>query len=229
VPEKCHVIGCNTAAIAKGLCDKHRKRVARQGHSDQTRAKDWGSRTAHPAYKSWQSLNRYYKPHIPKTWANDFWQFVADVPPKPDGRCSICRLDNDKPFGPDNFYWRQSRLNADELASKAAYMREYQRTLRAANPEYGKNGFLKRRYGVSIEWYEEALAKQGGVCAICKKPESLAIKGQTVALAVDHDHATGKARGLLCKLCNTGLGVFQDDPNLLAKAADYLLSYPQCS
>ena len=59
---------------------------------------------------------------------------------------------------------------------------------------------------------------QGNCCAICgAKP-----KGRR--LAVDHDHKTGKVRGLLCMFCNTGLGKFRDDPKLLKKAIGYLES-----
>ncbi|MCD0450102.1 endonuclease VII domain-containing protein [Actinocorallia sp. API 0066] len=72
---------------------------------------------------------------------------------------------------------------------------------------------LRRRFRVS-EPYVDALAKlQKGLCAICcdEKIE-----------AVDHDHATGEFRGLLCLGCNTGMGQLGDDPAVLRAAADYL-------
>jgi hypothetical protein len=54
-------------------------------------------------------------------------------------------------------------------------------------------------------------------CEICgKRPESIA------RLRIDHDHLTGKVRGLLCSNCNVGLGMFDDDPELLEQAAEYL-------
>jgi hypothetical protein len=76
---------------------------------------------------------------------------------------------------------------------------------------------LKRMFGMSIEEYDEKLAKQGNVCKICGLK---CISGKR--LAVDHDHKTGKIRDLLCSNCNGGLGKFQDNPELLLKAADYL-------
>lgn len=56
---------------------------------------------------------------------------------------------------------------------------------------------------------------QGGVCAICECPDKK-------RLSVDHDHQTGKIRGLLCANCNLALGNFKDDPDRLAKAIVYL-------
>ena len=76
---------------------------------------------------------------------------------------------------------------------------------------------LKRMFGMSLEAYDEKLKAQNGVCAICG---SLCKSGKR--LAVDHNHTTGKIRDLLCGNCNGGLGMFQDNPELLLKAADYL-------
>jgi hypothetical protein len=76
---------------------------------------------------------------------------------------------------------------------------------------------LKRVFGMTLEEYEQKAEKQGNVCAICG---GLCKSGKN--LAVDHDHETGKIRDLLCGNCNVGLGKFQDNPELLIKAADYL-------
>lgn len=64
------------------------------------------------------------------------------------------------------------------------------------------------------------LAKQGGVCAICKNPEKSCARGYR--LAVDHDHATKQVRGLLCVNCNQGLGHFRDSIPRLQAAIGYL-------
>lgn len=81
----------------------------------------------------------------------------------------------------------------------------------------GRNRRYALTYGVSLEWYETKLADQGGRCAICLEvPET--------RLAVDHCHRTGTPRGLLCFLCNSALGRFDDDPARLRRAADYLKS-----
>jgi hypothetical protein len=73
------------------------------------------------------------------------------------------------------------------------------------------------------------LRKQGGVCAICSQPERTAdgLSGKPKDLAVDHDHATGAVRALLCSACNTAIGLFNDDITLLAKAQAYVIQYSQ--
>ena len=76
---------------------------------------------------------------------------------------------------------------------------------------------LIREYGITIEEYEELAAYQNHVCAICKQ---LCKTGNR--LSVDHCHTTGRIRGLLCSNCNTGIGQFNDDPELLRCAADYI-------
>lgn len=77
----------------------------------------------------------------------------------------------------------------------------------------------QRAYGITREQYDELLAAQGNRCAICGSDEW---PGKNRAPHVDHDHGTGKVRGLLCGKCNTGLGQFDDDPTRLAAAIEYL-------
>lgn len=72
---------------------------------------------------------------------------------------------------------------------------------------------LKRRYGITAADADRMLREQGGLCAICR---------ERPAAHVDHDHRTGRVRRLLCFTCNSGLGNFRDDPELLRLAADYL-------
>jgi hypothetical protein len=84
-----------------------------------------------------------------------------------------------------------------------------------------------RAAGVDAPRYQEMLREQGGVCAICAQPERAPDKasGKTKDLAIDHDHVTGAIRALLCSNCNRGLGLFNDDDALLAKAQAYVLQY----
>jgi recombination endonuclease VII len=72
---------------------------------------------------------------------------------------------------------------------------------------------LSRRYGITAEEADVMLGEQGGLCAIC---------GRAPAEHVDHDHATGRVRALLCFGCNGGLGQFKDDPAALRAAAGYV-------
>lgn len=77
---------------------------------------------------------------------------------------------------------------------------------------------INRLYGVSRQEYEKMFFEQDGKCAICKKPSLR-------KLHVDHCHATGKARALLCFTCNSGIGMFGDDENLILRAAEYIRSF----
>lgn len=82
----------------------------------------------------------------------------------------------------------------------------------------GRNRQLKRRYGISIEEYNQLFDLQEGKCRICKTHQSKLSK----ALAVDHCHTSLKVRGLLCFNCNSGLGRFKDNEKLLLEAIVYL-------
>jgi hypothetical protein len=77
---------------------------------------------------------------------------------------------------------------------------------------------LKRRYGISVNDYEELLKLQDFKCKICGTDKCKSGRN----FAVDHDHITGRVRGLLCSACNQGLGNFKDSPELLQKAIKYL-------
>lgn len=225
MPEKCHVNGCSAPVVARNFCDTHYRRWKRHGHAESTRAEDYGKRHAHPAYSNWKSVRHNYPDQLPKTWVEDFWAFVADIPEKPEPRAWVMRKDTSKPFSSGNFYWRVSSTTDEEKADHKLYMRNWQRRMRAANPRYGKDSFLRRKYGVTLEWYDAQHERQNGLCGICSKPETAVIGGKVLQLAVDHCHEHGHTRLLLCSACNTALGLFQDDPNLLRKAADYLDSH----
>lgn len=80
---------------------------------------------------------------------------------------------------------------------------------RAKNPHY----FVARLYGITVEEYQELVTKQDRKCALC---------GKRRPLHIDHDHATGRIRGLLCRGCNVGLGHLGDSVEGLQRAIAYL-------
>lgn len=211
---KCHVVKCTAPVIARGLCSMHYKRNQRHHSLDVGRPTDWGKREKHLAYKTWCGLMRHHKNNIDPKWANDFWLFVADIPEKiPNSRAQ--RINNFLPWSKDNFYWKEARIPTE-------HAKEYQRKFRRANPRYGKNNYLKKTYNVDINWFNEKLKQQGGVCGICKKAENTIIRGVPISLAVDHCHATGKVRGLLCRACNNALGMLHHDCAIIVSALNYL-------
>jgi hypothetical protein len=79
-----------------------------------------------------------------------------------------------------------------------------------ARKNCSKNARMKRLYGISDYDYGILLSAQGGVCKICKREEKVGKCGKPQKLCVDHSHITGEVRGLLCTLCNTSLGVIEN-------------------
>jgi hypothetical protein len=82
---------------------------------------------------------------------------------------------------------------------------------------------FKQRYSITAVELLRLADFQQNCCAICQRT-LLVDEGKRSPLNVDHDHATRQVRGLLCNTCNTGLGLFQDDPGLLCRALTYLRS-----
>lgn len=80
----------------------------------------------------------------------------------------------------------------------------------------------KQNYGLTPEQYKALHDAQGGLCAICGQAETRILKGVKVDLSVDHDHATGDIRGLLCGRCNSALGHFGDNIKLMQSAIEYI-------
>ena len=89
---------------------------------------------------------------------------------------------------------------------------------------YMKTFRLKRDYGLTLDEFDAMLAKQHGKCAICgvfMDPPARAAKN-SIAVTVDHCHATNVVRGLLCYSCNLGLGIFKDCLQRMRSAIIYL-------
>lgn len=88
---------------------------------------------------------------------------------------------------------------------------------------------LRRTYGISYDDYFAIYSAQGEACAICGRSElrreQSGKRKQILPLFVDHDHTTGKVRGLLCSKCNSGLGMFEDNIDSLITAISYLKEY----
>jgi len=88
----------------------------------------------------------------------------------------------------------------------------------AAHPEYREYMAIyldRRRYGLTLQGRAALMLQQNGACAVCG--ETFAGRGH-----VDHNHMTGKVRGLLCNNCNRGIGLLRDRSEILMTAAQYL-------
>ena len=140
--------------------------------------------------------------------------------------CSKCKIN--KPLL-TNFYNDKSRSDgfayqckkcqnsAHGEQDRSEYLTGYYKNNKPKASASTRARHLKVKYGITPEKYAELLFLQGGVCTICKGPGKAYKK-----LCVDHNHETGKIRGLLCNTCNAGLGQFSDNIELLQLAIDYL-------
>lgn len=115
-------------------------------------------------------------------------------------------------------------VSKSNACAKTIYTRWYQ----ANGDKTSKYRHYKNRYGITLQQYNDLFAKQNGLCAICHKPETEVDSrtNQIRSLHVDHDHATEEIRGLLCGMCNKGIGCLQDSPVLIRNAAVYLENPP---
>lgn len=117
-------------------------------------------------------------------------------------------------------------LYATAAAKRDASREEYNRHNRDTyDPTARRQSHMKSRFGLTLEQYEAMVQAQHNLCAICGQPERQKRNSgasKPLGLAVDHDHQTGRVRGLLCRACNRALGGFYDDPVALRAAADYL-------
>lgn len=85
---------------------------------------------------------------------------------------------------------------------------------------------IKKNFGLTVEQLQQMYENQEGLCAICSTLMLLEAGGASSRsprhAVIDHDHATGKVRGLLCRCCNTGIGMLRDSARLATNAATYL-------
>lgn len=102
---------------------------------------------------------------------------------------------------------------------KAEITRAQNRARYWADPAKHRDQFLRRRYGLSQEQYNAILADQGGKCAICETED---FHGPGKKPHVDHNHVTGKVRGLLCIHCNILIGMARDSAAYFDVAKAYL-------
>ncbi len=123
------------------------------------------------------------------------------------------------------FYTDNARKHGTSSLCKLCF-NAYQRSRYNYKEERYKQLFTS--YGITREQYEAMHKAQNGLCAVCKQPETSIPGGRrrtkdiTPMLHVDHDHATGKIRGLLCGNCNNALGSLKDDPELIKALLKYL-------
>jgi hypothetical protein len=141
-------------------------------------------------------------------------------PVPPGHKCSICgQIKSREEFTVD----RKSRSGVGSLC-RSCKSEHIDKPYNKRTTEQRSLRIRTRRYDITVEGYRDLFDQQCGVCAICKQPETRVAKGTICTLSVDHDHETGRVRGLLCDKCNRGLGMFQEDMERLQSAINYLTS-----
>lgn len=125
----------------------------------------------------------------------------------------------------DGLCWQCRNCNATRVSRSEQYAKVHGKAVRKwklKNPEkvtfLNWKSHLKRKFGLTVDAYNELFRQQEGVCAICALPPNGA------RLTIDHCHETGVIRGLLHVNCNSAIGLLKDDPSLLFKAGQYLKS-----
>lgn len=131
--------------------------------------------------------------------------------------CSKCQ--ESKPL--TEFYARTVSVDGFQNSCKVC-QKHHSKTYAQQNPDQVRKWKLKAYYQLEPGDYEQMLKAQNGRCAICQTSTP---GGRFNRFNVDHNHATGKVRGLLCGNCNRGLGYLKDNESILLKAALYLSNH----
>lgn len=248
----CSIASCGSPTLARGWCVKHYKRWRTHGDAthcpppryqrsprvgtcsevdcgEPVRTRGWcrihydrWRRTGDPSVrlKTWNRASDViesgvkYCPKCEQTLPLDAFGLSRGRGVERQRYCRTCRRD-----------YARERYQAKPAVRKQRA--EYFKRFRESDPEQEKRrqraAKLMMNYGLTIEEFEARVAAQGGVCAICAGgPNDRHGTDRKKALAVDHCHATGSVRGLLCDNCNMGIGMFRDDPSLLLAAIEYL-------
>lgn len=113
--------------------------------------------------------------------------------------------------------WRKNNLELAKQLDRDRYAEN-----KSGRRHYSRARRLRANYGITLEQFDQMAAEQKYACAICGEHPAPVGKHNRDTLNVDHDHSTGKVRGLLCVSCNLGLGNFGENPARLLRAMDYL-------
>lgn len=145
-------------------------------------------------------------------------------------QCKSCRNEyhkaNKERYSALRKEWRKNNLQRDIATARKYYHTHTDKILEQRKLSRQDNDFsirkkeqkwkIKSRYGVTLEEKEAILSKQQGLCAICHKMVS------GFSAVIDHDHETGRIRGILCRSCNFGLALFGDSREGILVALEYL-------
>ena len=129
--------------------------------------------------------------------------------------CGMCRLEKPE----SEFHKHRSKPSGLQARCKTC-AKQYVDNNKESISSYKKHNYIKKFHGISLEERQDIGDRQDWKCAACG--DEMWAKNGGVKGELDHDHITGKIRGLLCFHCNTALGLLKDDPSRILALLDYL-------
>jgi len=170
----------------------------------------------------------YCYPHMTERLLYEVTQHKEVLPAWAVKRCKKHGLLTSKQARRDKTRTGESAYRCGQCArdvKKKGYNPEKERAYRKSREGYTKKyGYLKK-FGLTFEEQDALLQSQSNLCAICRLPQRPFKSARSLYL--DHCHTTGKHREFLCSDCNSGLGFFKDNTELMNVAIKYLLKHKQ--
>lgn len=132
--------------------------------------------------------------------------------------CNSCH--QNKPYSE---FWNYKRSPDGKMYRCIPCEKKYIKQFRPSQRASQRRLALQNKYNLTLDDYEELLAKQDSRCAVCRNHETeITPSGDSLSLAVDHNHHTGQVRGLLCGRCNKAIGLANDSREVLLAMVEYL-------
>ncbi len=143
---------------------------------------------------------------------------VSELPPKSNvtirARCVVCSAERKLAYCNYSPTCWQCNLSKQKGMQHPRYLHR----VKTGGADRAFDLYLRRKFNITADTYFQMLKAQNHKCAICETAQ--AVEGRR--FCVDHDHKTGKVRGVLCQPCNTALGLFKDDLQVMLRAKAYL-------
>lgn len=212
---ECLTEGCPQDGVARGLCHRHYAQWNKHGQATPVGERTCALSECDVTFTPKRTDQAYCcGPHASKGWRRARGKPAPQLRTCARDACNVlfstCRDWNR--FCSSTCLKQYRRDDPTIRAQNAERMRERYRS----NPQVRISARLKR-YGLTEEQYDAMFTAQDERCAICRSPGP-----QSNYWHIDHDHVTGRVRGILCGFCNPAIGYFADDPERILAAAEYI-------